>query len=244
MRTDPELYPSVIYAYIEQDGVCLYATSNSVVKNPLDAAITKLIFGVYSYAGGEALRWLRRPICVRGKVSDWDRALVKVCAKRLREDSESLFLDPKKSWIDVSELKIPSSFTSRFEDQRGGFISATQAQSMLTELLTEEETKQASLPMYARARAVSAILIDEQGRLVGAAVNSNAIHKICHAEFNLLQDLEHRGLLGEIKGGTLYVSLKPCLMCATLIRSIWPRENLAVHWVEDERGPLGQHQLL
>jgi tRNA(Arg) A34 adenosine deaminase TadA len=91
-------------------------------------------------------------------------------------------------------------------------------------------------------RAVSAVLVDRDGRLITQAWNTNATIRTRHAEKNLCDKLGG----GKIpEGATLYLSLKPCRMCAAMIwEAAADPAKLTVIYLENDPGPMAQGTLL
>jgi tRNA(Arg) A34 adenosine deaminase TadA len=81
-------------------------------------------------------------------------------------------------------------------------------------------------------------LFSKEGELLAHAVNTNARNRFCHAEINLLRELHFRGLKGIPAGASLYVTLKPCRMCAAMILSFCENsESIRVFYDENDPGP-------
>jgi hypothetical protein len=87
------------------------------------------------------------------------------------------------------------------------------------------------------ARPIAAVLVDADGRVLGAGVNSNSINKTLHAEVNLIQSYflqTHQSLPA---GATLYVTHKPCKMCAAMIYESSPAgQPIQVRYLHEELG--------
>lgn len=69
---------------------------------------------------------------------------------------------------------------------------------------------------------IGAILVTPTGTIVAWALNTKENNSTFHAEVNLLQALRHHSpaLLGQLQGYRLYTTLKPCKMCAAMIRHV------------------------
>ncbi len=71
---------------------------------------------------------------------------------------------------------------------------------------------------YLRDRAVGAVLVSAEGELLAQAYNSNHSNRTLHAEVRLLQDWGFRTGGAPIPAGAqLFVTLKPCKMCAGML---------------------------
>ncbi|HZU96016.1 MAG TPA: Bd3614 family nucleic acid deaminase [Planctomycetota bacterium] len=96
------------------------------------------------------------------------------------------------------------------------------------------------LPRHARDRRVGAALVAPDGTLLAASANTNGANRTRHAELNVL--LAHRSLA---PGTRLYVTLRPCKMCAGLL---WDRSRergtVLVFYAEDDPGPAARNTVL
>jgi tRNA(Arg) A34 adenosine deaminase TadA len=89
-----------------------------------------------------------------------------------------------------------------------------------------------------------AALLDREGEILGANVNTNAGSQLRHAEVNLLLSLAERGMSSIPAGATLFISLKPCRMCAAAIIPHVESRALRIIALNDDPGPHGRHQML
>lgn len=100
--------------------------------------------------------------------------------------------------------------------------------------------------LYDQARPVGAVLVDARGNVLGTAINTNARNRTLHAEINLIQNYDSRHGLPLPAGCAIYVSLKPCKMCAAMIgHAAGPGLGaLRVLYAEDDPGPQARHTFL
>jgi tRNA(Arg) A34 adenosine deaminase TadA len=90
-----------------------------------------------------------------------------------------------------------------------------------------------------------ALLVDKDGHVIAANVNTNAGSQMRHAEVNLLLAMASRGINRIPAGATIYTSLKPCRMCASLILSVQEDcSPLRVVTLADDEGRHGKHRML
>lgn len=208
------------------------------------SAILELIEQIYTT---ESLRSVSR---ARHLLREWihstspatltEREAVKVTAKRLRAPTDRhlptqkttpLTLAPPLPSFEVPDL-APGKRVERVEIVR-----------WLERL--KKQTNQATTK-WTSDRTVAALLLDSAGHVITYAWNTNAVIRTRHAEWNLCETLSARVPGGKIPvGATLYVSLKPCRMCAA---RIWEcaadPAKLNVIYLENDPGPLAQGTLL
>lgn len=104
-----------------------------------------------------------------------------------------------------------------------------------------EVNKGTTDPRYKKDRDIWARLIDSNGVTLLQCANTNGKIKTRHAEMNLIQGFGKKFPAES----HLFVSLKPCRMCAA---AIWENaediENFRVIYVEDDPGPHAKETLL
>ena len=98
---------------------------------------------------------------------------------------------------------------------------------------------------YLCNRAVGAVLVSAEGKILAQSVNQNAKNRTFHAEVTLIQSYWARYRQPFPCGTTLYVTLKPCKMCsAMIVRMAKDMRNFKVIYREDDPGPHARHTLL
>lgn len=189
---------------------------------------------------------LRERIYSTAPPSISDRELVKVAAKRLTVPVATppdfsahppLHLSPPRGLPDFEG----EARAARLQTAIGNRVREDDVPVLLSELAARAETGERR---WASDRPVSAILLGPDGRVAAFAWNTNSVIRNRHAEWNLCELLRIRGER-IARGSTLYVSLKPCRMCAA---RIWecaedPR-SLSVVYLENDPGRLAQGTLL
>jgi tRNA(Arg) A34 adenosine deaminase TadA len=209
------------------------------------SAITELIERVYHaeslHPVSRARTLLRERIHANYPATLSERETVKVAAKRIQSPTDK----PIPGGANVVVLpEAPPAPDFAFEDLK---IGAVLDREKIPEIL--ERMKVHTLrnrDRWSSDRAVSAILVDASSRVQAWAWNTNATIRNRHAEWNLCESFARANRGGKIpKGSTLYVSLKPCRMCAA---RIWEAaENpaaLAVVYLENDPGPHAQGTML
>lgn len=233
-----------------EGGLFLYACGSERQEAPFHTAVTRLIYGITTEFGEERLRFLRKRIYTDYPLSLFEKNLIKVCAKRSSESD--CFASDKASArnvIDIGYDFIPDAESMRCADQRDKRLTPTEARNLALQLASAEMANHSDLKPHLSPRAVGAVLCDNNGRLLGAAVNTNAQCQMRHAEVNLFLNLWAEGQTKIPQGAILYTSLKPCRMCASLILSLIQVDGETAHSIkiiasQDDRGPMGRHHLL
>jgi len=231
---------------------CIYLFSNPPSSHEPHSALTWLIQAVYEQWPEQARRILRNRIHYKGIFRPLESGMLKVTAKRVAQHSSlpelfrelgvrtqgfrrmevcSVGLRGVESPVAVEELEVPRSEPSLVDWVRGQV-------SHLQEI-------RRGVPLHLTDRPVVAILVDSQGRVLSQAHNQNRSNKTLHAELQLAQNWwgMHRSPFPE--GSRLYVSLKPCKMCAG---AIWQMSkapgSTEVIFLEDDPGSFARETIL
>jgi tRNA(Arg) A34 adenosine deaminase TadA len=233
-------------AWVTGEGsLVVFARGASAPENPLDSAVTRLIFGINREFGEERYRLLRRRIFTNGSLSNWDQHLIKVCAKRVSTGGDFKSATPDGiRVIDVGHDIKPDATSLRATDHVGKQFSPDDALSLVRKLAEAETLTASQTKAHLKPRAVAAALVGHDGMLLGAAVNTNHTCQPRHAEVNLFLNQMTTGYRQIPPGATLYTSLKPCRMCASLILELAPHKDVKVIAGCDDPGTFGRHSLL
>ncbi|MEY4630592.1 MAG: hypothetical protein RIQ81_712 [Pseudomonadota bacterium] len=236
-------YPSSTVAWLQGAGGLILQARPGTADFPWNSAITRLITGINAEFGEERYRLLRQKIHATGSISEWDRNLVKVCAKRVANDPYPMPAGNRV--IDIGRDLEPDPLSDRTERWRSSLQNSNQILEWLNMLVADEMKVSQESRRHQSHRPVAAALVDEEGRLLAANVNTNAGMQMRHAEVNLLLALTVRGISRIPEGATLYVSLKPCRMCASLINALnGSGQAVRVVALQDDPGTHGRHALL
>lgn len=196
--------------------------------------IQELVEGIYDSRPALARKILRSRILTDREPTMAEKELVRVAAKRWSLTNGALPAPTHE--LRAPELAPPPELP---EPWRPGtkIESSDRARELLSLLVAR--TRRENL-RYASDRPVAAILVAGDGTLLAAELNTNARVRTRHAEMNLLL---RRGAIPA--GATLYVSLKPCAMCAA---RIWEEaqdlRRLKVVYFEDDPGKLARNTIL
>ena len=175
------------------------------------------------------MRILRKPIHTNYEPLLICRETARVAAKRIRI-SEQIELPP-----DVTLHEI---FSPERNVQKNG-LKTSEIKAQLQEL-ESQILRQGDL--HDCARPIAAFLTAKTGEVLATALNSNSPNKSLHAEVNLMRSYYwafHEPLPADC---SIYVSLKPCRMCAATIAhcaSDW--KTLKVYYLNDDGGSLSRN---
>lgn len=227
------------YAWLESEGKLYVASSAREISGTESAGNSptiKLIEQIYftesfSFPSQARLR-LRERIHYNYSLSVTDRETVKVAAKRLGSAVEIVSDELRRQFFESSGNLKPFPAGEIFTDTElmiGRRIGSEEIPAILERLRLSSD------------RSVSALLMDSEDRLLGWSWNTNAVIKTRHAEWNLCE-----GLGMKIPpGARLWVSLKPCRMCAA---RIWEQAEdpaqIQVIYLENDPGPFAQGTML
>lgn len=170
--------------------------------------------------------YLRAPILLpfgsRNLLTPTERMAIRVFAKRSREesqppvDADPIAGVPFKFSLD---LQPPLSFESDFAIAHW----------------LRDQTATLSARDIGADRPIVALALDAERRFIGAARARGGSRRDAHAEWVLWESLPSGD---RARVHSVWVSLKPCRFCATLL---YPRE---VHYLEFDPGPLGRETVL
>lgn len=222
----------------------LYFSEGAVCPEKLSTPVTQLIQGIYEQEPEMARKRVRSRIYASYELTPLCRAMVKVAAKRAtggstrdRESSllESPSLTGRRIAFPFPPLNLPSSPDSESSPPPP---TASHREWMSWACRLAEQTQRQS-ERYRSDRPVAALLVSSDGQLQGAALNTNASNRTRHAELNLLQGLLAQNPGARIAPGSrLYVTLKPCRMCAAaIIQNALAPALLQVIFDQDDPGP-------
>ncbi len=211
-----------------------------------DSAVVRLIQGVYESTPHEARRILRHRIFTTAPLTEMCRGMVRVAAKTVTGDvrpcGESS--DP----IHWRELPAPAVSSAEVGDkthEKSFLILSSPAQAMSHAEKLASEIQRGSGPDYLQDRAVGAVLVDADGRVLAQAANSNSSNKTLHAEVKLVQAFirKHGGAIPD--GARIFTTLKPCKMCAGMIWNCAENTSqIRVFYRDFDPGSLGRVTIL
>lgn len=209
-----------------------------------ETATSRLVQGLYERHGTRAARRLRRPVWSVRPADPFGAGLVKVHGKRLYQ------VTPRDHGLTTPPLvEVPWAFTApplltalpaRLPlDDPGAVFAAAQR------LLDDPARATAPAPRWASDRRVGALLVDREGALLGAAVNTHGRNRTLHAEVNLVLGHVLRARAPLPAGCVVFATLRPCRACAGLLwAAAADPASLRVVFAEDDPGPGARNTVL
>jgi tRNA(Arg) A34 adenosine deaminase TadA len=218
-----------ILEFFHRDQRTVYWAEAARNAPPFLTAPAVLIQGIYEKNPEFARKILRGRIYASGPMTDALHGLVKVCAKRIDTDVSLEQLQTRIAEDGVEVFTVPISTPTACPPSASPMDRARRL---------AHNVERGEKPLYQRDRAIGAVLLSKENELIAHAVNTNAVNRFCHAEINLLRELHSRGFGGIPAGASLYVTLKPCRMCAAMILEFCEdRRSIRVFYDEDDPGP-------
>ena len=225
------------FAFFEYQNTIYFSRFARNHPNEPQSSVTVLIQGIYERYPALARLLMRNRIYASNAPTEMCLGMVKVAAKRLSaplkpaEGELPLFLKFEEvtfSQVQPSEplqLAPPGPFNHQQDWMR------------LTLNLAEKAHRDKNL--YQSDRLVAAILVSSEGKLLSWAINQNAKNRTLHSEVLLIQNFFRHNQKPIPEDSTLYVSLKPCKMCAGMIWTATQNpKSLRVYYEQFDSGPM------
>lgn len=222
-------------------------------RGPFSATV-KLIQGLFDQHRDLSFYILRSRIWTTEALGPMNKGMVRLAAKRISQiefvadvqpDIESL-----KHSVKFVEIGLPDSlffeaqsFLAESVDAPPSYIMSDM-EGIEWALRLGNSVKRGRI-LHDHNRPIGAILCDATGKVLSWAVNRAALNKTLHAEVDALQNyFKTRNELIP-PGAKLYVSLKPCHMCAGMIvESCEDPKRLEVFYAEDDKGLQAKNTVL
>ena len=230
------------FAWVEHENMIYWARVPFGYSGPVTAT-TKLIQFLFDDKVDHSFFILRNRIFSTDILTPLSLGMVKLAAKRatgqVTPKDHHLSLNAQFVELGGPEQHLISSRHSQLVDWTlpVQIQSLAQAHKLLQELIRE-------IPrgpiLHDYNREIAAILCDASGCILSWGVNSNAKNKTLHAEVMMIQDYYQRFQKPLPEGSRLYLSLKPCLMCAAMISYLAPK-SCDVFYFADDPGPLAKN---
>ena len=226
-------------AFLVHEGVC-YAPSVSARANADtvgETPVTRLIEGICAQFPNQSRAILRERIFSKFPLTPACEGMIKVVAKRASVLPEIDYGDAfLKASVDGSRIEVSPAEPRVFDlpNAPASFISETEIANFALSLKPHSD------------KPVGCVLISLTGKVLAYAWNTNSENRAQHAELNLIRSLQGKGLAKIPPHSTLWVTLKPCAMCAAQILAV-AAENLPtvkIIYLEDDPGPKAQNSVL
>lgn len=207
------------------------------------SAVIKLLQGIFDQYEDLSFFILRNRVFANYKLSASDLGMIRLVAKRasgeqalpanLIEEGQEIGKEDE-ALIQTRRNIRPLDFSKTISTKSVPEFSA----ELLAQIPTENQR-------HDQARKVVAFATDAKGLVLEATANAAIFNKTLHAEVCLIQNLFRKGFHSFLEDGNIYVSLKPCKMCAAMIYEFLPPNFKGrVVYLEDDLGPLAQSTAL
>lgn len=215
------------------------------------SAIVKLVQSVFDRYRDQSFFLLRQKIRTTAPVTDLDRGVLQLAAKRAETvTAAEEFSGTPVSSLDFEEMTDPRA--ELFESSLEQLALPEPPNHPLSEreIVMRLETLKALVPrgeiLHDHNRPVAVLLVDRDGHVLEESVHGGFLNKTLHAELRLVQKYFRRHRSGFPSGSRVYVSLKPCRMCAAMLMKMGENvgEDFRVVFVEKDPGRLAQATLL
>lgn len=207
--------------------------------------LTALVEGLWHLYPTRALTLLRERIYTDYPLTPACEGMLKVAAKR----ATFLSIGEFERQAQIENFKKVQVAPPALEPDLDSYIS-------LGAPFSDEEAIQLTLKLKAKSlsdsqanenlgTAVGALLLNDRRELISYAWNTNSVYRTEHAELKLIRSYcvhPHRGI-GE--NYQLFVSLKPCAMCAAqILMNTKNISSLNILYLEDDPGPFSKNSAL
>ncbi len=210
------------------------------------SAVQSLIFNIFEIKHDLSFFILRNQIHTTLRENPYDHAAVKLTAKKIKyNESPEAFqraLGSAKTSIHLT-LKIGESV----DYQKSKMTFEPQIISEKNEVVQFIENLKQKIPtgpvLHDYNRQIVAVLVNGKGEILFANSNFNYRNKILHAEVNLMNSYFEQNRKPVPDGCKVYVSLKPCRMCANILHQSCEL-GVKIFYLTDDTGKLARGSLI
>jgi tRNA(Arg) A34 adenosine deaminase TadA len=222
------------FAWLKHQDKIYFASCRRLEGQPI-SCVTILIQQIFEQHKDLSFFILRERIFTTRKLTEMDQGMVRLAAKRISQVSEAQRLSDFSN-SQLVQLAEPSGWpveglVRQFSEIFKTDLQAFQFIDRLIATIPRGEV------LHDFNRAIAALLVDSHGHGLVAATNFNSLNKTLHAEVRCLQSLESKHETSEHL--RLYVSLKPCRMCAGMLNEVF-QSRVEVIYLNDDPGKLAQ----
>jgi tRNA(Arg) A34 adenosine deaminase TadA len=211
------------------------------------SAVIKLIQGLFDEHRDLSFFLLRQRIWTTGVLSEMDRGMVKVTAKRASSLAtvDPVFVAgdhlPECDWVQVGELQSSISL-SRLASAPPVAPLDLKDEAQVVALLLEIEAQVPRGPtLHDYNRPIAAALWIPPGQILALSLHQGSVNKTLHAEVCLCQNFARQGFNSFPEGSRVFVGMKPCLMCSAMLSKMSEGlKNFKVIYLRDDPGTLAQ----
>ena len=222
----------------------LYESSVPFSLERFVTPVTALIEGIWLAHPEKARALLRERIYTDLALTPADEGSVKVAAKRITQESPLHFQSHYlAASAEIPKRMVRASVDSNFSDpkQLRRTLSIDTVANLLDELNSQIHVRKRS---YHSARLISAVLVNPEYQILAYAWNQTETFKHQHAEQQLVRSWVIREQAFIPPHSKLYVSLRPCAMCAGILYSTCESpETLETYFLTDDPGPKAKNSV-
>jgi hypothetical protein len=203
---------------------------------PVDTAVSVLIHGIWRQYPSSALTLLRERVHTNHPLTPVCEGAIKVAAKRSATHDIQSFEELRCRLSKGVARVIPIN------------LSGAQGGVLLDPAFFQTKEVKPTLDLLLKRstgiKRVAAALLGPDGHWLGGAWNTAKLDRSAHAEYNLARGLLLSGMKIP-KDSTLFVSLRPCAMCAGAIWSACESlEEVHIRFLEEDPGPASKNSCL
>jgi tRNA(Arg) A34 adenosine deaminase TadA len=203
------------------------------------SAIVKLIQFLFEKYIDHSFFILRQRLYTTAEITAMDDGMVKLAAKRATGNIQAIDHSlPLASyeWIQLGDQNwfLNSAHTENVQAQTKKIENEVQAKVILSEM--ESRVSRGEV-LHDHNRPIAVLITNADGHVLISSVNSNYKNKTLHAEVRAGQEYFHKTGQPLPVGAKIYVSLKPCRMCAAMLAKMSESpESLQVYFSQDDPG--------
>lgn len=241
-------------AFVEHKEVLYFARYPKNQMGP-SSAVVKLLQGLFEQFIDHSFFILRNRIFTTASLSEMDKGMVKVVAKRATGDI-SRVTDPsiilpecvevtradiskEQEHLNASNKQPLASVASVLPRPPASLLNYLQAATTLADKVPRGEV------LHDYDRGIAAFMLNANGDLLSYGVNSNSKNKTLHAEVNMVQRYFRETGNKIPAGAKIFSTHKPCKMCAGMIYD-WSQDpmSLQIYYGVEEAGRLSTATIL
>lgn len=212
-------------AWLTHQNKVYFARYQARTSEP-NSAVTQLIQGLFEAKIDNSFFILRERIFTTQKeLSAMDRGMVKLAAKRISLSQEAPDIE---QGIELSFSK------SRFEEEDQVIYELPRQFQSEVEVKEAMARLEKQIPrgevLHDVNRPIVALWVDSEMKPLIARVNLAGKNKTLHAEVRTIQEYYRQNKKQLPKGAQLFVSLKPCAMCAGMIQHTQNAQEIKINY--------------
>lgn len=235
-------------AFVEHREVVYYSLYKSPELVP-SSAIVKLLQGIFDQFIDQSFFILRNRIYTSAPLTEMCQGMIKVVAKRATGQVQGKDFGIGLQHLKLQEIgeseeiyyPVRKINTLNSENISSENVSSDEKAFSFLRSLTEEVPRGEILHDF--DREIGCLLVDTEGQILEFGINSNSKNKTLHAEVVMVQKFFRRSQ-SLPRGAKIYVTHKPCKMCAGMIYQMSADRDISVLYLEEVPGALSQNTIL